>query len=1244
MADIFEGFQVKKTQDEIDPFKGFTLKEETAEADPFAGFTGGSQDEQTQQVTKERESFIPSFLTGIKEFEREDEPFVPFETEDIPATERIKELPEATLEAGAGVIGGAVAWVPSMIAKFGQVGLHKLTNELAKTVIAGKQPGGSTPEQIENAKKVLKSPEKIQEFGEASEELLASYFGALPEIETESAKRIMNLVGKGMHEITAPARLLASSIPEEYPNLRDFVQFIGEVGTFALIGRGGKSINRKVKSIEKNVKEGKFEAGEAQTKSALSKLVKDKPELQLKEEGVLDLSTPELRQKAIDSIYGETLAKKNQAVIDRIRESELGTEVPPKMEAERVYEDRLFESKKEIAPTIENYPIKAFHGTDKKFKAFSKDFIGKNQQTDFGEGFYFTDSKKVAKSFAKDAGGNEIMDVRLNLKNPAKNKDLLNNEIQLALDDTMGFMDVGEVLKKKGFDGIEFKHLDGSIEYVVFKPEQIITKAQLKKETPKKIIPPEAQKIMDIAKRASFRRLAKNQKGELTIEKLTSAEKEAINRLFKEASVAGIETEKYIRGKGVGKGEARNIVRLGRELKKEAVTDPFTLAEGERRVNISRKANPVVPVGENFLNTLKGLEKTVTPGVIKGFTTSLQKFNKLGPEVKTIYTEYKKRNKARFKETKEIEGQIEGLAKEFPNRKLRKEAGAKGLALTKNGLDALDKMGVTPKEAVKYDPLLQRLEPMFEDLYTRINETRVAIGKKPLRKLANYLPFFAQEHYFDTLNKLFKGEKQVNRKPNLVMDSAEGIGHRHSPGAVEATNLPHIKRGKLRSGTHLELDPIQLYARYANNALNHIHISPINAFVKEVVTKPLKDPKTGENYRLYQANPEVSEFLARWSNSIAGVENLNAPRFLTKAAQKISSNLTAATLYYSLRTMMVQPTALLPTASEFGYIPTTKGLMRTIQRNKKDPIKLSNELEPRVFDAFLNDVAVEFGGTPIQKAKVRAKKWGIAGMKALDYVAAEATWRTAYNSAKGKMSKEKAVNYADEAVVRTQGSGARGDLSPIQMNAIGKAATLWQTFTINNANFIAKDVLGIKNPNLKPKESAARVLRYVIGSAAISTLFEDGMGIQSPQPAPIKEIIRGLQEGDSNSAIALKTMMELAEIVPIGSSLKFGSHPAGPVMGYFGDLTSALSGNEVFHKELLPKALEGDPRSMTKIAELIGKTVGVPGTGQAVKFARGRQRGESIPGAVLGRFQLEKAKGPSKRGRRSRRKSRRSRR
>ena len=122
----------------------------------------------------------------------------------------------------------------------------------------------------------------------------------------------------------------------------------------------------------------------------------------------------------------------------------------PKVEP-LIIEARKYKSAEEFVEKADIFPeskIKEtiYHGTAKKFDIFSDKYIGENQQSDFGEGFYFTDKKHVAKSFAKDAGGDIIMEISLDLKNPAKNKDLLDTEIQSAIDDEMGFKDVGDVL------------------------------------------------------------------------------------------------------------------------------------------------------------------------------------------------------------------------------------------------------------------------------------------------------------------------------------------------------------------------------------------------------------------------------------------------------------------------------------------------------------------------------------------------------------------------------------------------------------------------------------------------------------------------------------------------------------------------------------------------------------------------------------------------------------------------------
>lgn len=751
---------------------------------------------------------------------------------------------------------------------------------------------------------------------------------------------------------------------------------------------------------------------------------------------------------------------------------------------------------------------------------------------------------------------------------------------------------------------------------------------------------------------------------------LNENEFQTIRNLGKAASDAGMTLKEFLDTKGFEKKEAQRLQELWDVTRTERPnkiidtppsdlvggiekpTELYEVKPGETITNPARVAEGKVPISSKWYNAAKKLEKTQTPWVAKTFKTSLNKFSELGGPFKEIWHRSRDARKLISEETKVAKEHIGDLVDTFPSKKLREEAGIQGLNNTKNGPEALRQMGVKVKEGTaQYQGLLDSLEPLFEDMFVRLNETRRSIGKREIPKMEKYLPFFTHETFLDQIGKTVKGEKLSQSPVNLVTDGLDAISHRHSQGAVQATRFAHLKRGKLGTGKKLELDPLKMYAKYLNTSLKHIHNSPINAFVKELTTKRLNDPKfvpeldptTGKmtkdpGYKMTYDNPEAAEFLGQWSNSIAGVPNVKLPKTLDRAIRKMNSNFTTAMLGYSARTMLVQPTALLATGVEFGAKNTMQGVTEMMQR-KPAPISKSRELGPRVHDAFLMDTVSKLTGGPTAKAWGLIKEKSLSGMSYIDYLAAEATWRTAYNSVKNKMTEREAIRFADDTVVRTQGAGDPGAVSPAQMNSLGRAATLWQTFTINQANFIARDVLGIKNPDLSNAQTMGRVVKFVAGAGLMNTLFQEGLGIQGPFPSPVHAIQEGLDNGDPNSVVALNTLLEMTEALPLGSSVKFGSHPLGPVVEYLGEVSNVISGNDIIEKNVLPNALEGDKKSIIKLGEMIGQGLGIPGTRQITKFVKARDRGEGVLGSVIGRYEPKEKKVQS--SRRSRRRKRR---
>lgn len=747
----------------------------------------------------------------------------------------------------------------------------------------------------------------------------------------------------------------------------------------------------------------------------------------------------------------------------------------------------------------------------------------------------------------------------------------------------------------------------------------------------------------------------KNEKGEIVIktetaQRLPESEKAIVRRLAEAADDAKQKLSDFLVSKGLTKEEAIKLEELHRELQVERPNKSITiaketigtiekpselweLAEGEAATNPHRIAKGKVPVGETMLNAAKEAIVTETPWVIKGFTAAAHKFESLPKPIQKIWHRQRDANKLLHDEVKIHKKHVETLFDEFPDTKLQEEAGLLALSKTKNGADALQRMGKkVPEGPIAYQPLLDRLEVLYKDLFERINEVRVSIGKNPLKEMDNYTPFFQQESLYDSIGKVFKktkeGEvKEVASEFNMVLDSAEDIKYRHSQPVMDATSFRHIKRGKLRRGVTLEVNPLKQYSRYSNSALKHIHMSPVNAFVKEFVSTTLVDPKTGQKYNMQMQNPELATFLREWSNHVAGKPNLDLPKPVVKALRMISNNLTASVLGFASRTIMLQPAALVVTKGEYGIRATTRGITDMMIRKKLPAMKKSRELTTRMHDASLQDTVNMLGTTGISKGWKMWKMGSLKGMSFMDYLAAESHWRTSYNSAKKanpKLSELELIRHADDSLVRTHGAGDPGAVSPIQRNALGKFLAIWQTFTINQANWLGKNVAGIKGFDPKSRVHMGKLFRFMTGAFMVNTVLQEGLGMHGAFPSPIKAIRDGLEEGDAGAAIALNALMEMGEVLPFAGSLLYGSNPLGAAVDFVGDISIALS-NDPRGGNLIPKAMGGDKKAIIALAEIAGKASGFGGTRQIVKTIKGVERGELIPGVIPGR-KLKKGK------------------
>jgi hypothetical protein len=394
------------------------------------------------------------------------------------------------------------------------------------------------------------------------------------------------------------------------------------------------------------------------------------------------------------------------------------------------------------------------------------------------------------------------------------------------------------------------------------------------------------------------------------------------------------------------------------------------------------------------------------------------------------------------------------------------------------GLEQLASQGITeiPKLNTREMKAYNEIRSRLEDWHTRINEMRVENGLSPLPKLENYFTFV---HTMTALEK-------TGLKTNYLLERADTIMNRYAK-AKQSAFVFGKRRGVDPLGK-MELDAINVYRRYASNAIKHVNYTPIVAQVREMLMR-LKDgeviepkptggvKKTKKYYNFANENPRAAEFLREWSNYIADMGQYSKMNFGDRVLRRMSENIAISTLGANFRSALIQPTALRNTFAEVG-LHTIEGVVRTLDpKATREVLRKSNVLESRAYEAIITDLMESLSHGRLAPAKQFAAKWSMAGLKWLDMRTAIATWEAGYRRAKSRrMSEKDAINYADDLVVRTQASALKGDISPIQRSAVGKFFTMFQTFVINDWGYLTKDVLGIRNKNVRKRDAMRNVV------------------------------------------------------------------------------------------------------------------------------------------------------------------------
>lgn len=595
--------------------------------------------------------------------------------------------------------------------------------------------------------------------------------------------------------------------------------------------------------------------------------------------------------------------------------------------------------------------------------------------------------------------------------------------------------------------------------------------------------------------------------------------------------------------------------------------------------------------------------------------TAPRTFGRLGEEAKELfYYPMREADHLYKSQHKKLMDEMEGVMGDLSAKESRR-IGAYAISQQKNGLEILSAMkkevpSLTPKEMKAYDWFRRQ----YEDLYKQLQFARQEAGLEPFGKVDNYFTFFRDYR----LMREF-GLDPLAMNAEKFRSIADAI---HVKGtAFRFAN----ERGNWKAP--VELDAKKVFAIYSDYATRHINMSPVISKGRELIgdykikdTKQVEMPvdKNGQGrfdfaqlekvidesrFSLQEKAPRTHAFLQEWLDHSAGQKPAaKMPAVIESGLKMLNRNVAFAVLSANLRSAAIQPAALLNTVTEIGVRNTTKGIYALMRGEGAKAMRDSQHLLGREYDVMAKE-ALEglFGKMGAVKAK--AGEIGMAPLKYLDMLSAKATWLGAFKSAEGKMNYRDAVRYADDVVIRTQGSATPYDISPAQRTTLGKTMSMFQTFVINQYGFLTRDVMGIRNANIGKMKALKKTAEFVVGAALLNSMYE-AIGMNPPLPAPISTYYKELKKGEPMETALFQAALEPTSILPYFGGARFGYLPFGPA----GDLAKQMT--TMIKDSRLPNKKE--------MLDLGGKVLGIPGTSQAVKMVKAIEKGQTPYEIVIG--------------------------
>lgn len=310
---------------------------------------------------------------------------------------------------------------------------------------------------------------------------------------------------------------------------------------------------------------------------------------------------------------------------------------------------------------------------------------------------------------------------------------------------------------------------------------------------------------------------------------------------------------------------------------------------------------------------------------------------------------------------------------------------------------------------------------------------------------------------------------------------------------------------------------------------NHIHSAAAYAAMRmpmRLVLRVVMSPEYADAF-IQTQSPETYESVLAIFKNMAN-PNPSTERIMNGVEGWARSVLTATALMGNIKTAFAQFTSVTVGMQELGHyyvdalLEAMASPVETFARAREFSAMIRHRAEYQDIDLRKSVNAISDG--PFDKARRKFVYFGYLAMRGADQIVATVGWHGKYLQALDQLAEKgdpdaytKAVSLADDFVARTQGAARTLDLTPIQLNSLGRMVSPFITATMAQYNTTLETLGAAKEGRLSPLET----LGALTGNLFAPVLFQ----------AILSYIIFGGLLGDDDDDIDRARKMALKEIL-----------------------------------------------------------------------------------------------------------------